>query len=247
MWDGVGAWIKRTVRQDIVDHPMQKTILTDSGYIRWPNEAAEHLKKCLDTEAYVDSHMKATINEVVVMYTATTKIHRPKPEHTYESITGIQKTFMFMPIRESVVLERPYACWCWPCMHAYGPREGSMDSAHRCLDCESIIICWKETSVARADAAGIANAKARTLQQARQLAAQLEKEAADEQCPHLDCRVSHLLVLWLAALHSCLLYISTHISSRHLWPWPIDCLHTCSVSGRTEVKMNRIAIGLVEL
>jgi hypothetical protein len=67
VWDGIGAWIKRTVRQDIVDdRPQRPTILTDSGYIRWPSEVAEHVKRRLNTDEYIQSHLKAVINEVVV-------------------------------------------------------------------------------------------------------------------------------------------------------------------------------------
>mmetsp|Transcript_7191 Transcript_7191/g.15759 ORF Transcript_7191/g.15759 Transcript_7191/m.15759 type:complete len:89 (+) Transcript_7191:310-576(+) len=52
VWDGIGAWIKRSVRQDIIDHrPERPTIKTESGEIRWPSEVAEHLKARLNTDA----------------------------------------------------------------------------------------------------------------------------------------------------------------------------------------------------
>lgn len=46
VWDGIGAWIKRTVRQDIVDHrpPQNSSILTSKGHILSPEQVAEHLK-----------------------------------------------------------------------------------------------------------------------------------------------------------------------------------------------------------
>jgi hypothetical protein len=45
VWDGIGAWIKRTVRQDIVDHrPEMKTVLTPNEQILSPAQVAEHVK-----------------------------------------------------------------------------------------------------------------------------------------------------------------------------------------------------------
>jgi hypothetical protein len=39
VWDGIGAWIKRTVRQDIVDHrPQMKTVLTSNEQILSPEQ-----------------------------------------------------------------------------------------------------------------------------------------------------------------------------------------------------------------
>ena len=44
VWDGIGAWMKRTVRQDIVDHrPSLPTVLTNNGRILSPKHVAEHL------------------------------------------------------------------------------------------------------------------------------------------------------------------------------------------------------------
>jgi hypothetical protein len=49
VWDGIGAWMKRTVRQDIVDHrpPSMPTILRRDGIILSPEHVAEHLKVCI--------------------------------------------------------------------------------------------------------------------------------------------------------------------------------------------------------
>lgn len=46
VWDGIGAWMKRTVRQDVVDHrpPSMPTILTSNGVILSPKQVAEHLQ-----------------------------------------------------------------------------------------------------------------------------------------------------------------------------------------------------------
>ena len=174
VWDGIGAWIKRTVRQDIVDHRSERpTVKTKSGYIRWPSEVAEHVTERLNTDAYVQSHLNATINEVVVAYTSTSEIKRPPVEHEYDSIPGIKKTFLFMPVRQGVVLERKFACWCAPCMQASAPGEGSMDSNCRCVECKSNLP-WKETGVDRSDATGIANGRKDALALAHSLAEQLE-------------------------------------------------------------------------
>ena len=116
--------------------------------------------------------MDAEINEVVVIYTPTGEIVRPKPDYEYDKMPGIKKTFLFMPIRKGVVLQRDFACWCCACMQASAPGEGSMDSSYRCAECDSNLL-WKETSIERSDAAGVANAKARKLKHARELAQQL--------------------------------------------------------------------------
>lgn len=45
VWDGIGAWMKRTVRQDIVDHRVNApTILTTAGQILSAAQVHDHLK-----------------------------------------------------------------------------------------------------------------------------------------------------------------------------------------------------------
>ena len=45
VWDGIGAWMKRTVRQDVVDHrPNKPTILAPGARILNPRHVYEHLK-----------------------------------------------------------------------------------------------------------------------------------------------------------------------------------------------------------
>lgn len=45
VWDGIGAWMKRSVRQDVVDHrPEMPTVLTSNGNILSPAQVAEHLQ-----------------------------------------------------------------------------------------------------------------------------------------------------------------------------------------------------------
>ena len=67
VWDGIGAWIKRTVRRDIIDNrpPDQKTVkVEESDHILTPKQVAEHVKASFNTEEYVQSHVNKTINEV---------------------------------------------------------------------------------------------------------------------------------------------------------------------------------------
>jgi len=72
---------------------------------------------------------------------------------------GMKKTYLFMAVREGVILQRDFACWCSACMQASAPGEGTMDAAYRCGGCTSDGLAWKETCVDREDAPGVANAK----------------------------------------------------------------------------------------
>ena len=89
--------------------------------------------------------------------TETNEIERPRVDHTYDRMPGIKKTFLFMPIREGVTIMRALACWCSPCMQAWAPGEGTMDSNYVCHECESPQLPWKEMAIGRTDAAGISN------------------------------------------------------------------------------------------
>ncbi|KOO35179.1 hypothetical protein Ctob_010692 [Chrysochromulina tobinii] len=150
VWDGIGAWLKRTVREDITDHrPGMKTILLEKGTILSPEDVATHLKMRFDTDAFIESHQGKTINQVIVLYTPTNDIIRPKPDHEYDKMPGMKKTFLFMGVREGVILQRKFACWCTSCMHASAPGEGTMDSNYCCSECESESLAWEETSIDR--------------------------------------------------------------------------------------------------
>lgn len=177
VWDGIGAWIKRSVRQDVIDHrPSSPNILTASGRILSPEEVAEHVKARFQTQEFVEGHIGSTINEVVVIYTPFEEIQRDEvTDHMYESIPGIKKTFLFMAIRESIVLQRKFACWCYACMNASAPGEGTMDTAYRCQGCVSDLP-FEETSVDREDAAGVASRRARVLKHSRELRDQLVRQ-----------------------------------------------------------------------
>ena len=48
-----------------------------------------------------------------------------------------------------------------------------MDSSFACKECVSPQLLWRETAIGRTDAAGVSNAKQRTLNKARELTRQL--------------------------------------------------------------------------
>jgi hypothetical protein len=133
------------------------------------------LKLRYDTDEFIESHQAKTINQVVVLYTPTGDIKRPKPDHDYERMPGMKKTFLFMAVREGVVLQRKFACWCSACMQASAPGEGTMDSSYCCRECESESLGWEETSVQRSDKAGVGNDRQRTRSKARELRGQLKR------------------------------------------------------------------------
>jgi hypothetical protein len=79
----------------------------------------------------------------------------------------MKKTFSHMAIDEGVVAQRSFSCWCAAaCMRAESRGHGSMNSNLAVAGCERAQDQdqrrdWKEVSVARCDAAGIANSKTR--------------------------------------------------------------------------------------
>jgi hypothetical protein len=174
VWDGIGAWIKRTVRQDIVDHrpPGNRSVLTASGDVLSPEQVAEHLKARFQTDEYVQQHLKSTINEVVIIYTSTSEIVRVTT-NKYSRMPGMKKTFLWMAVREEVVLQRSFACWCPACMRASAPGEGTMNSSYVVNGCVSPSLPWKETVISREDAEGVATARTITRTHSRSLRDQL--------------------------------------------------------------------------
>lgn len=147
------------------------------------NSVATSSQARFATEAYISSHLNKTINEIALEYTHNDEIVRPQPEYKYDSMPGIKQTFLFMPIREGVTLTRRYACWCSHCMKSWAPGEGTMDSNYVCLGCKSPELVWKEVAIGRTDAAGISNAKQRSLKKARDLTQQLRAHFAKSDQP----------------------------------------------------------------
>lgn len=191
------------------------------------------MKARFQTEVYVASHLHKTIKRVVIDYTPTAQIIRPKPDYTYDRMPGMKQNFLFMPLSEGVTLMRRFSCWCSACMHAWAPGEGSLDTAYACLGCTSPTLQWTETSIARTDATGISNARQRALHKARELTKQLQAhfqrsnqpiwvavqnrgEDDVDQCvastslTHLTCTCTHTSDVTSVSLHT--LYIQTHQS-----------------------------------
>lgn len=117
------------------------------------------------------------------MYTHTRQIVRPQPDHVYDSLPGMKKTFFFQAVREGVLLMRSFSCWCCACFRAWGAGIGTMDSSYHCQQCESPQLIWNEASIERTDAAGISNMRKRSLAKARQLTKQLQAHFARSNVP----------------------------------------------------------------
>ena len=79
VWDGLGALVKRTVKQDIIDG----VALTTSKRTTSAKELAEHVRARFSTGEWKASHADMTINEIIVVYGSTEEIHgtRPQPDH----------------------------------------------------------------------------------------------------------------------------------------------------------------------
>jgi hypothetical protein len=80
VWDGLGALVKRTVKQDIIDG----VALTSTKHVTSAKEVAEHVRARFSTEEWKASHAATTINEIVVVYGSTEEIHGTRPQPDYE-------------------------------------------------------------------------------------------------------------------------------------------------------------------
>ena len=80
VWDGLGALVKRMVKQDIIDN----VALTASKRITSAEEVAEHVRARFSTDEWKDSHVGMTINEIVVVQGSTEEIHGTRPQPDYE-------------------------------------------------------------------------------------------------------------------------------------------------------------------
>lgn len=128
MWDGIGALIKRTVRQDIIDGGL---VMQDA------KDVAEHVKKRFGPE-WAEAHMHGTLNEIIVSYTDTKEIEATRTTQEYTTLEGITKTYTFMALGEGGRLaQRQFADWCEACMHASSPGEGTLCTNLSCTGCTS--------------------------------------------------------------------------------------------------------------
>jgi hypothetical protein len=93
-------------------------------------------------------------------------------------MAGMKKSYLLMALDAGIVAMRTFACWCPACMQAIGRGEGSLDSSLHCTGCVSPHFKWEERSVARADAAGLANSRKKAQGHARKLVAQLQRALA---------------------------------------------------------------------
>ena len=62
-WDGLGGILKRMLRQDTID----KKLKSDSGVLKTPLDAVQHLRARVCTEEWKEQHRNMTINEIVVL------------------------------------------------------------------------------------------------------------------------------------------------------------------------------------
>ena len=100
-----------------------------------------------------------------MIYTDVKEITRPVPDHDYDAMPGMKKTFLFQAVRGTgVILQRKFPCWCLSCASMPSPGEfpQAMDSSYCCIKCETRRdaqedgddLPWIETSVARTDPSG---------------------------------------------------------------------------------------------
>ena len=155
-WDGFGGMLKRVMRRAIIDGGV---------VMRNGKDVYEFLVKRFCTEEWTRSHSDYTINQIVVQYAEQAEMNdaRPKHEKDYEAIHGIQKSFGYMGLREDIVLQREWDCWCRGCFKAagiVGDKEDNLDSNYQCKNCVlGKKQKWFESSVGRSDAAGVAAAR----------------------------------------------------------------------------------------
>jgi hypothetical protein len=80
VWDGLGALVKRAVKQDIIDD----VALTATKRITSAKEVVEHVRARFSTNDWKASHAAMTINEIVVVHGSTETIHGTRPQPDYE-------------------------------------------------------------------------------------------------------------------------------------------------------------------
>ena len=171
--------MKRSVRRAIID----SECLTTSKQILVPFDVAEHLRAKFQTQQFEEEHQKKVIQKVVVTYVDATQISRPVVRHKYARMPGMKKTFLFLAVRDAVVLQKTFSCWCDGCLHASAHGLVLKEDHFICEDCISPGLQWRETSVDREDSAGVAAARARTRARSRELRDQLRRSFAQCNAP----------------------------------------------------------------
>jgi hypothetical protein len=114
---------------------------------------------------------------VVIFATAAEDItERPTVEPTYSTLVGQKKSFAYFPLRPGVMASRCASHWCSACMRARGAGDG-LTAVAGCLrveGCTGPEPSWTEHTVARTDAAGIANERKRAQTLGHKLARNLK-------------------------------------------------------------------------
>lgn len=144
-WDGMGAVMKQAVTRDITNG----RILTLSGYIRNPEEVAEHLTNRFQTDEWKAAHADKSIHEIIVNYTPHDKItERPVVEPAFEPLTGKMDSFSFLVLGRDQIARRRRSCWCEACFHVRG--RATLDAVGQdllCKECTSATpLPWHEQS-----------------------------------------------------------------------------------------------------
>lgn len=129
-WDGLGAVLKQQVSRDITNGKA----LTTSGYVTCPAEVAEHLRARFATAKWMEKHQDKHINEMVVYYAPHEEIHRPRADHTYDSLEGSMSTYSYLMLAKNQIARRGRTCWCEGCFRARG--RTNMRSAGATLICD---------------------------------------------------------------------------------------------------------------
>ena len=131
-WDGFGGTLKRMCRQNAL-------FLTVA--FKTAADVAQHIRDMFCTPNWAEKHgldSNYTINQVVVFEAALGEIERPVVAEEYDSVKSIQKSFGYMALRDGIVLQRWFDCWCPVCMSVIsaGPTDdGPMDSNYRVPTC----------------------------------------------------------------------------------------------------------------
>lgn len=145
-WDGMGAVMKQQLKRDMTNN----NILTQSGYVRTPSEAAEHLERRFQTEEWRLAHADKPINEVVVLYSHHDEItERPAVEHAFEGLTGKMSSYSYMMLDRDQIARRERSCWCEACSQQRG-RQTLTPSGRTliCTRCASpFSLPWHEQTV----------------------------------------------------------------------------------------------------
>ena len=157
-WDGIGAVVKRALRQDVVD----KKVLSDSGVLKTWIDVTQHLERRFSSEKWREQHRtyKHTVNEFVIQ--GCESVNRPTYEEQFESIFGIQKSFGYIGLESGSVMQREWDCWCPACFcsiagpTAHGSRmvNNGSEQGYVVLGCTSQER-WFDCTVQRKDAVGV--------------------------------------------------------------------------------------------